>query len=181
VFVDCGAYDGYTTLDFIRRTGEYKHIYVFEPDQLQYEIVQLILLKYGQINNCDIYNLGCYNHDGVLTFETSDYGSSKISDKGISMVSVTSLDSLLYEKPSRPTFIKMDIEGAELNALEGARRIIERDKPTLAISAYHGCPNMHIWQIPYWIKSNFSDYTIYFRQHASFNETVCYAIQNKQF
>ena len=89
---------------------------------------------------------------------------------------VTSLDTLLYDEPNRPTFIKMDIEGAELEALEGARKIIERDKPKLAISCYHGMPNKHLWEIPYWIKTNFPDYRLHIRQHAGFNETVCYAV-----
>jgi hypothetical protein len=63
-----------------------------------------------------------------------------------------------------------------MEALEGARKIIERNKPKLAISCYHGTPNTHLWQIAYWIKTNFPEYKIFFRQHALYNETVCYAV-----
>ena len=176
IFVDCGAYDGATVLDFVKRVSMYNYIYALEPDPWQYEVVQWTLMEYNCLKSCEIHSIGAYDFDGYLSFESLGEGSSRVSTEGEIKVPVKSLDSLLYDKPNRPTFIKMDIEGAELNALEGARKIIKRDRPKLAICVYHGQPNTDLWEIPYWIKTNFPEYKIYMRQHASFNETVCYAV-----
>ena len=173
VFVDCGAYDGQTTLDFIRRAGNYGHIYVFEPDPLQFELTKM-KLSFERVEHCDVYNKGVHSNESKLRFMSNDVGSSRIKEDGDVVISVTSIDAMLYGKPAHPTFIKMDIEGAELDALKGAQKIIERDRPKLAISVYHG--NVHIWEIPYWIKTNYPDYKIYIRQHLNVKETVCYAV-----
>lgn len=173
VFVDCGALDGGTTLDFISRACQYEYIYVFEPDVMQYELTKLCLAT-EKIKDYELYNYGVYDREGEIKFKMQKLGRSKINTEGDITVPVISIDALLYGKPNRPTFIKMDIERAELEALHGARKIIERDKPKLAISVYHG--DVHLWEIPYWIKANFSGYKIYMRQHLNINETVCYAI-----
>ena len=172
VFVDCGAYDGGTTLDFFRRGGHFS--YVFEPDPLQY-VVTKMTLEFEKIANYEIYNLGVSDHEGELRFSSKDVGASRIAEDGDMVIEVTSLDALLLDKPIRPTFIKMDIEGAEMEGLEGARQIIARDHPKLAISAYHG--RVHLWEIPYWIKTNFPEYQMYMRQHSNNTETVCYALK----
>jgi len=175
VFIDCGGYDGKTTLDFVSRTGIYKGIYVLEPDPWQYEITKWMLQENNKIPNCEIVKLGAYDSNSEVTFSSIEWGSSYINPHGEFKIQTTSLDSLLFDT-NHPTFIKMDIEGAELNALEGARKIIERDKPKFAISAYHGLPNTHIWDVPYWIIENYPQYKIYLKQHASINETVLYAV-----
>lgn len=72
------------------------------------------------------------------------------------------------------TFIKMDIEGAEMEALEGAQKTIERCKPKLAISIYH--KEDDLWEIPYYILKKYPWYKIYIRHYAlTTNETVMYA------
>ena len=177
VFVDCGAFDGGTVLDFIKRAVSYSYIYALEPDPLQYELTK-IMLELHRVKSCELFNLGAYDIDGVKQFEMSDLGSSKITQNGDVTVNVASLDALLYNKTKHPSFIKMDIEGAELNALHGAERLIARDMPKLAISVYHGQPNVQLWEVPYWIMTNFVGYSIYFRQHANLNETVCYAVKH---
>jgi len=179
VFVDCGSYDGAATMEFIQKSGGgHEYVYAFEPCPIQYEYAK-IRMEHHKIMRYDLHNLGVYDKVGEVSFDMLGAGSGKISEGGKTTISVTSLDALLYDKEHRPTFIKMDIEGAEMEALEGAKKIIERDRPKLAISAYHGLPNTHLWEIPLWIKSNFPDYTIYFRQHAALNETVCYAVPYK--
>ena len=73
------------------------------------------------------------------------------------------------------TFIKMDIEGAELEALRGAESIIRKQRPKLAICVYHKPED--IWTIPMYILSLQNDYRLFLR-HYSFGdtETVLYAI-----
>jgi len=78
-------------------------------------------------------------------------------------------------KDENITFIKMDIEGAELNALKGAANIIARLRPKLAISVYHR-PN-HMIDIPLYLKSLIPDYKLYLRHYSIYpQETILYAI-----
>jgi hypothetical protein len=75
----------------------------------------------------------------------------------------------------RPTFIKMDIEGAEVDALIGARRLIENALPVLAICVYHQ-PD-HLWRIPLLIRSFSDQYRFFLRPHNEEGwDLVCYAV-----
>ena len=83
------------------------------------------------------------------------------------------LDDVLKNK--KVTFVKMDIEGAEPQALRGAENIIRTQKPRLAICIYHDLK--HLWEIPFYIKNLVPEYKIYLRHHTNLEyETVCYAI-----
>ena len=73
------------------------------------------------------------------------------------------------------TLIKMDIEGAELQSLKGAKRIIQHDKPKLAICIYHKPEDMV--EIPLYIKELVPEYKLYIRHHSSnVSDTVLYAV-----
>ena len=83
------------------------------------------------------------------------------------------LDRLGFYPP--PTYIKMDIEGAELEALWGARRTLKEHSPVLAICAYH--TSDHLWQIPLLIHAIQPDYRLFFRRYAEGEwEIVWYAV-----
>jgi len=173
VFIDCGSFDGGTIYDFINRVNQYSYIYSFEPDPWQYIITDLSI-KTNPIDRCEIFNLGVYSSEGKFNFSSRNFGASRVVDDGDLEVSITTLDTFFIDKPNKPTFIKMDIEGAELEALKGAYNTIKLYHPKLAISVYH--VNSHIWEIPFWIITNFPEYKIYLRQHLNINETICYAI-----
>ena len=100
--------------------------------------------------------------------------ASRIIDKECGdKVQVVTLDDYVYDE--KPTFIKMDIEGAEMEALIGARRIIQTYKPKLAVCLYH--KPQDLFEIPIYIKSLNEDYRLYIRQYANSRyETVCYAL-----
>ena len=73
------------------------------------------------------------------------------------------------------TFIKMDIEGAELEALKGSREIIQRYRPRLAISAYH--KKEDLVELPLYIKELVPEYKLYIRHYSNAGvETVLYAV-----
>lgn len=85
---------------------------------------------------------------------------------------VVPLDTLLAS--NKVTFIKMDIEGAEQNALEGAKQIIQKQTPKLAICIYHSLEDL--WEVPLQIKRMVPEYKIGVRHHAAnMGDTVCYA------
>lgn len=88
------------------------------------------------------------------------------------MIETIVLDEFL--RGERVTFIKMDIEGAELDALRGASQIIKEQKPKLAISVYHRDDD--IVAIPKLLTGLRPDYKLYLRHYSLLlNETVLYA------
>ena len=83
------------------------------------------------------------------------------------------LDEVLGE--NKPTYIKMDIEGSELDALMGAQNIIRKNLPVLAICSYHR--QDHLWKIPALIHSYADEYRFFLQPHLlEVWDLVCYAI-----
>jgi hypothetical protein len=108
-----------------------------------------------------------------MTFTALGDQTSRLSKNGSVTVPLFKLDTLL--KDERPTFIKMDIEGAELEALWGAREIIRKHSPVLAICAYH--ESDHLWQIPLLIHSINPDLNLYLRRYLEATwELIWYAV-----
>jgi len=176
-FVNCGSYNGDTIKEFISQTnGKFKHIFAFEPNKINYislcEMVKKLKLSFDVIT---CYQKGVYSENTKCNFKVNK-GGSFITEDGEDIIDVIKLDSFLSkEEINMITFVNMDIEGAELEALKGMKDIIKINKPKLAISVYHKLE--HFWEIPFFIKSLNPEYKIYFRQHAlSEAETVCYAI-----
>jgi len=172
VYIDCGVFDGNTIIDFVNRTGgQYDFIIGFEPDEVMFQILKIQTLNYAR---CTIYNLGLHQGENEFYFSSKNDGSSKIvPEQTMNKIKTVSLDECLFDK-YHPSFIKMDIEGAEYSALMGMKKIITRDEPTLAVSVYH--KNNDIFEIPLLIKKLNPKYKIYIRHHYIISETVCYAI-----
>lgn len=171
VFVDAGSFNCETDLDFIERCPNYKELIVFEPDPASYENCLEISKKWG-IRDINIYNVGLWDKKDMLPFQMNE-GGSRISDAGTAMVSLDSLDCILSGK--KVSFIKMDIEGAELRALYGSRDTIIKYKPKLAICVYHKPED--IIEIPAYIHKLVPDYKLYLRHYSqNASETVLYAM-----
>jgi FkbM family methyltransferase len=172
VFVDIGAYDGYTTQEFIKRAPKYKGVLLFEPEAKNMELAKARLEKFENIR---FYILGLSDKKETLRFDTSGSGS-KLSEQGDTTIEVDTLDSVVQEKI---TFIKMDIEGAETKAIEGAMQTIKLYHPKLAISVYH--KSSDFWKIPQQILAIRDDYTIYLRHYTEgTDETVMFFIPKKE-
>lgn len=121
--------------------------------------------------NWDIYNYGVYDDNGKLYF-SSNSSSTKVSKDGDIEVDVIKLDDF-FKTHEKPTFIKMDIEGAELAALRGCADTIREYKPKLAICVYHKPED--IFEIPEYILSLNPDYKMWLRHYTNLiNETVLY-------
>ncbi len=175
IFVDAGCFDGMTSVHFSNwcmKGGDTKSfVYAFEPDLHNVEKCHNNLLK-CEIEH-EIIGKGCWNEETTLHFQAIANGASSITSEGETDIEVTTLDKAL--KGKRVTFIKMDIEGAEIKALEGAKDTIIKSKPKLAISIYHDFAD--IWQIPQKILEYCSDYTFYLRHYSLTDyETVLYPL-----
>lgn len=177
VFVDAGAYDGGTSVQFAEWSkGKYKNIYAMEPDPLMYNILQGTI-ELSNLKNIEAVNCGAYSKTGKTFFvEDSETGSSRIADEAEKSIQVISIDEMLRGKEA--TYIKMDIEGAEMEALKGAKCTIEKYHPKLAISVYHWEDDL--WKIPFYIIENYPWYRIYIRHYTNITtETIMYAVDNK--
>jgi len=172
VMVNAGCYDGQTDLAFIQRMkGSYRHIYAFEPDTSNYENSRRSLQSVANLTLCQ---KGLSDKDTTLRFDARGSGSSRIDETASTSIEVVSLDRFLSNELHIPTFIKMDIEGAELAALKGAEQTIRKHKPKLAICVYHKIED--IYEIPDLIAS-YGDYVFYLRHYTPWQtETVLYAI-----
>ena len=106
-------------------------------------------------------------------FQADGSEGAKLAADGNVVVECVPIDDLETEEP--PTFIKMDIEGAELDALEGARRSIQTHRPILSICVYH--KQNDLWRIPLFIHTLVEDYRLFLRPHeVDGKELVCYAV-----
>lgn len=171
-FVDCGAYDGDTIRSFkIRTNDKFKKIWAFEPDADNF--VRLVdYVEKEQDKRIEVINGGVYSQNTDMFFRGNCSTTSALAQTGEEKVRVYQLDSIIDEPV---TYIKMDIEGSEKEALSGAKRIIAEYKPKLAICIYHKIEDF--WEIPLLIKMLNPDYKIYIRNYEDrIDETICYAV-----
>jgi FkbM family methyltransferase len=175
-FIDCGAFNGDTIEQFARRDGyRFDAIAAFEPDPGNFAALTARASTHGP-SAC--FPCGVGASTSLVRFQTGQGMGSRSSPEGDSAIQCVAIDQALGN--FRPTLIKMDIEGAELEALWGARNTIMASRPGLAISLYH--QPAHLWQIPLLISSWSLGYRLYIRGHAHNGfELVFYAIPESMF
>lgn len=156
IIADLGAYDGDTVREILEHTGEkYSKIYALEPDAKNY---RKLINKTQELENIECLNIAAWDKSENLQFDKKAGRNSHQSEKG-ETVKAVALDDILNEV----TLIKMDVEGAEKKALEGAKALIQKCKPKLYVCAYHR--NEDVFVLPQLIKSFCPDYEIYYRHH----------------
>jgi FkbM family methyltransferase len=169
VFADCGGYDGDTTEEFISRYPAYGSVLLIEPSEKNMERAKQRLCNARDIA---FVPLGVSDAAEILTFNPDAGSASSISKEGSVTIQATTLDAFSDHKIS---FIKMDLEGWELKALQGAKRQIVENRPILAIAVYHSLADF--WKIPEYIRSLSQEYRIYLRHYTQgWSETVMYFI-----
>lgn len=163
--VDAGAYKGDSIDKLLTATkGKFGAIYSFELDNDIFQELEKTAEKYD-LNKIKLFNAGV--SDKCEEFE---YGYVQGEEKHIAKV--TPIDIALPSE--KVTYIKMDVETYELKALEGAKRIIQTQKPKLCISAYHYLSDL--WEVPLKIKALNAGYTVFLRHHSpAVWDTDCYA------
>lgn len=173
--IDCGTYDGQNIVDFLLRfEGEGKKVYAFEPDRINYE---KCVNKFKEYKNVEIYNYGLSEKNEKMYISNALDGiQSNIvlyKDENNEEISLVSLDEICGDK--KIDMIKMDIEGFELQALKGAKKILKEQLPVLAISIYH--KREDIWELPNFIMSISDKYRFYMGHYSiGMTDTVLYAI-----
>lgn len=167
-FLDVGCFDGQTSVEFARRAPGYAAIHAFEPEPRNAERCKLTLDNYRDVT---LHPYGLSNANQTLQMASDGSGSS-ISVVGTTPIEVRRLDDILPAH-TRPTLVKIDIEGAETLALEGAQQILVTHKPRLAISIYHRPADF--WRLPQHILELVPGYRLYLRHYTeSIYETVMF-------
>lgn len=182
VFVDCGAYTGDTLEEFVRRNNSgFKRYTAFEPAHTLFHAMSLRTARLCAENFIDeqsiiLENKGVGRSEGILSLAVNSViksgSSTTASDEGVD-VPVVSLDQYFSHSDDRVTCIKADIEGAEYDMLMGAKELIQRDHPNLAISIYHDIHDL--FRIPLLVHEFVPEYKMDVRHHSvSNNETILY-------
>lgn len=174
VFIDGGLYTGDTTEEFIRRVnGTYKRIIGFDIDEVNLLQAHENLDSYSKV---EIVPKGLWNCTKSMTAELGIKAGSNIKEGGKDTVELVSLDEFFQEKTAKdyPTFIKLDIEGSEKQALLGAKKIIQRSKPKLAVCVYHKPEDLY--ELLRLIKELNPDYNMFLKHYSPYIwDTVLYA------
>jgi FkbM family methyltransferase len=172
VFVDGGGFDGFTSEEFAKRSPDFSAIHLFEPSTKMLAVAQKRLFDLARVT---FHPVGLYDHPACLNFDASGGSASRITLSGTETIKVERLDDAVSEAVS---FIKLDLEGAELAALKGSQKHIIADHPKLAIAVYHQPADF--WQIPKFILSLRDDYKLYIRHYTEgWTETVMFFIPAK--
>jgi FkbM family methyltransferase len=177
VFVDCGAFNGDTLRTYLSKSNcEFRKFLALEPDAITFSDLTAYISKLPSETRGKIAPLHCAvgSERGNIRFEDSGGLGSHSCEGGSSVVSCVPISDLI-DGSERVSFIKMDIEGAEYDALLGARPVIQRDRPVLAICVYH--KQRDIWELPLFMKSMVSEYQMFLRCHEADGwQTVAYAV-----
>jgi FkbM family methyltransferase len=175
-FVDCGAYDGDSVRGFLKRRGtSFGHVHAVEPDpvncgKLRQFVAGLPAELSGKLT---VIQSAAGARRERVRFAATGTAESSVQGGGAFEVECAPLDELLAG--AAPTYVKMDIEGAEPEALAGAHALIREHAPVLAVCLYHS--QEHLWQIPLLIRSLSDRYRLFLRRYSdALWEQVCYAV-----
>ena len=177
IFVDCGCFDGETAKLFIetiqkRPRASVSKIFAYEPNEGQFAVCENNLADIPFVN---VKKHAVWNKKETLRFCANPRlaEGARISNAGDVTINAVALDDDLAGE--RVTFIKMDVEGAELNALKGAENLIRANKPKLAICVYHKPED--ILEIPEFVINLNLGYRLYLRHQSLWDhDTILYAV-----
>lgn len=186
---DCGFLNGINSLCFYKKFRNLKNYYAFEPiyENVKIESFDKFVKKLG----FNIVPLGVWKEKTTLLFTATTYwkGATRVIEnidklsphETLTKIDTTTIDDYKKEQNiEKIDFIKMDIEGSELPALEGAIKTLKEDRPQLAISIYHS--NEDFIKIPIFLHNNLENYIFKLAHYsARAHETILYAIPNELY
>jgi FkbM family methyltransferase len=176
VFVDCGSFEGDTIPSFTSHwKSRFRHIFALEPDLQNRKILEAKNERLGLASRATVMPYAVGERNEMVAFASTGTVTSKITRNGPTSVECRRLDAIDWSLT--PTYLKMDIEGAEPQAIIGATELLQRHHPILAVCTYHR--SEHLWQIPNLIRSIAPEYNLFLRRYAEECwEGLCYAIPN---
>ena len=160
-YADLGAYNGDTIREFLQLTNnKYNRIFAAEPDKRNYKQLSAYLEASG-LSDIKIFERAIWKETAELSFSDSGGRQSTLLTGQRHIVQAVDIDTLLEDE--RVTYIKMDVEGAEMEALKGGKEQIKRNKPKLFIAAYHH--DADIFLLPLFMWQLVPEYKVYLRKH----------------
>ena len=175
-YVDCGAYDG-EALRTAEQVADLESVCAFEPDPANFAKLTQWAARRSRSAEIHLWPCAVWNASQQLHFAADQGEASHLASTGTTMVQGVSIDDVL--PAFHATDLKMDVEGAEPEALDGAQRLIARCRPRLALCVYH--KPEHLWSISGAIGAMRLDYKFFLRAHAHGGfEMVLYAIPTEQ-
>lgn len=168
IFVDAGAYDGDTVKEFIENVNSYKKIIAFEPAEKNFNKLKSNIKG----ENILLYNSAVGDKKSTAFMNEKGGRNPYLTDSGKFEIDIVALDDIV----ENATYIKYDVEGFELAAIDGSRRLISA-YPKLSISIYHKLGDFI--DIPLYIKKIAPEYKLYLRHHPYLPswETILYAVK----
>jgi len=167
-FLDGGGYVGDTATEVIKNFPDFKKIYLIEPIP---ENIRIAKRELDYLKNIEFLTCGVSNEKTTLHFN-EEKSFSTMYGNGTQSVEVDTIDNIIKEKVD---YIKLDIEGAEQDAIDGAKNTIKKYKPILAICIYHKAEDWY--EIPQKVLAIQSEYKVYIRHYMEgIFESVMYFI-----
>jgi FkbM family methyltransferase len=142
VLYDVGAHFGTYTLIGLKRGGPGTRVVAYEPCELTRGYLVQHLRWNGAGDEVLVRPVCCGSHGGVATFfykpGLPEGINGLLPGEGLAEapIRVTTLDDEVRELGLVPTFVKIDVEGAELDVLKGAAQVLSRDRPRLLLSLH---------------------------------------------
>jgi FkbM family methyltransferase len=181
--IDGGGCWGDTALFFANEVGDKGEVYSFEfiPNNISI-FEKNISLNKNLLERIELVKHPMWNNSSTIMYFKDQGPGSKVSlekfdDLDGDCLTLTIDDFVIQKGLGKIDFIKMDIEGAEWNALKGASETIKKFKPKLAVALYHSVEDFE--RIPMFIKNIVPEYEFYF-SHCSINaeESILFAKVN---
>lgn len=176
--IDGGAFVGDTVRMVLGKGLPIAALAAFEPDAENFaRLSDTIREERDRLGDAALFQRGLGKETSLGRFTQGQGGGSSLDSRGETVVEVVALDEVLPD--FAPTFIKLDIEGAEPDALRGAAQLITQFQPTLAVCVYHA--PAHLWEIPLLMRDLVPRCGLALRYH-QFNgfDVVAYAIFDEE-
>jgi len=169
VFVDGGAFDGDSYQRFAEMAPQFARAYLFEPDTTICLRAEQLIADDPRVSVC---NFGLWSRTGELRFSSTGGMDGAICENGDICIRVVAIDEFIHEKV---THIKLDVEGAEEEALLGGRHQLGDSRPTMAVALYHRAADL--WKIPLLIETLGGLYQYSIRHYSqTVDDSIVYAI-----
>lgn len=172
VYLDCGSYIGDTLKQFIEYTNRhYKKAICCEAVQKNALLIS-DLVKSEKYENVEVYNIGTWNENTEVMFVEAGEKSGYIGSEGTTKIIVKTIDDILAGQ--KVDIVKIEVDGAEYESLQGMEKTIQAYNPIIAISVYHNTSDILL--IPE--KLIESGYKLFLRYYGktTLTDVVCYAV-----